>query len=467
MKQFLKRHLIILVFIIPFTQTAFQINNLVIIEDELVFNFPEKITFKLSIESDANIEKVTLLYSTETRSCQNKIARKDIDFEPGSELSLEWDWDFNRDSTLPPGTKVEWQWEITDVNGNTTLTDLQEAVNQDQRYDWQQISDQGITLQWIFGDRSFGTELHQISLESIDHIREILGIQYQEDIWITVYPTPEQVQEAVKFTAEWVGGVAFPDHNAMIIAGAPGSEDWLQSVIPHEMTHLIIDSYTFNCKGAWQPRWFSEGLADYSEDNLRPEERDLIRSAYLNDSIPELGSLVTTFSQNSEEANLAYLVSNAAVEYLIIEFGSDRMAELLDVMSAGVMIDPALEQVYGFDTDSLDSAWRRSFGFEVEDNTEIADSPSATDTPQPTLALWTSVVQVTATATITPVEISQITSTATENVPAVITPTTAPFEPETTESEDPGFDPLLIIAVVILSSFIIVGIIVTLRRRVA
>lgn len=467
MENNLKRPMLnLFLILILLTQTAFQQSGLVIVADEMLPNFPEGLTFRLELESDEVIEKVTLIYSTDIRTCQSKTARKDIEFDPNTALSLEWEWDFSRAGTLPPGAVLEWRWEITDSSGKTSLTESKNVVLLDQRNDWQRISADGITVEWFVGDGSFGAELHQIALESLNHVRSILGIEDHEDIWITVYPSPSEVQEAVKFTSEWAGGLAFPNHNTMIIAGLPGDVDWFNSVIPHEMTHILLDSHTFNCQGSWMPKWFNEGMAYYSEYILVQEDRDFLGEANQSNTIPRLSSLVITFSQDSDDALLDYLVSSAAVEYLIQEYGSEKMAKLLEHMRSGKMIDPALEAVYGLDTDSLDAAWKRNFGFEVEDSIPAAETSPAADTPLPTLALWTSAVQMTATSTITPQQILQST-----NTPAVVaedspTPTNLPEGNPISNNGNQNTNKALVIAGLLFVIILLTILIIVLRRRV-
>jgi hypothetical protein len=462
----IRRKFSLLLVLILLTQTAFQESGLVILADEMLPNFPEGITFRLELESDKVIEKVTLIYSSDIRTCQSNTARKDIEFDPDTALSLEWEWDFSRAGTLPPGAGLEWQWEITDISGTTSLTEPKNVVLLDQRNDWQRISAGGITVEWYVGDGSFGAELHQIALESLNQVRSILGIVDNEEIWITVYPSPNEVQEAVKFTSEWAGGLAFPNHNTMIIAGLPGDVDWFNSVIPHELTHILIDNHTFNCQGAWMPTWFNEGMAYYSEYVMVQEDRDLLSEANQSNSIPRLSSLVIVFSQDSDEALLDYLVSSAAVEYLILEYGSEKMAELLEQLGSGEMIDPALEKIYGLDTDRLDVAWRKNFGFEVEDIVPDSEVSPATDTPLPTIALWTSAVQITATSTITPQQYLQLTSTPEVTAEPTITPTNFPEDNPLLNTANQSTNTTLVIVVIFFVILLLAGLIIVLRRRV-
>jgi hypothetical protein len=129
------------------------------------------------------------------------------------------------------------------------------------------------------------------------------------------------------------------------------------------------------------------------------------------------------------------------VRFLIKEYGGDKMAALLAAIQSGERINPALQAVYGFDTDGLDNVWRVSLGFAAADAGETA-APTAARTAVPTLALWTSAPRTSPTAesTATPGEAAAVGpgATPTQAVPSptvlVETPVpaleTAPAEAE-------------------------------------
>jgi hypothetical protein len=452
--------------IILLNQFAFLQSDSIVVENEVKLNFPDSLIFKLHIDSDVEIEKATLFYWSEGRSCQSGIAHKDMDFDPATDLELEWEWEFHRDSTIPPGVVIGWQWEITDILGHVTITDPKELDMQDQRHEWQEISEGGVTVQWYVGEKSFGEDVHRIALNSLEHVTNILGIEVEDDIRIIVYPSSDEVREAVKFTADWVGGVAFSNHKTMIIAGLPGQDEWLDVVITHEMTHLLMDMQTFNCLGNWLPRWFKEGMAEYAEGELMEPDLDLIREAYQEGNLPSLRLLVSSFSQDPAEAHLHYLVSNSVVDYLIQEYGSEKMGKLLNQIGAGLMIDPALEKIYGFDTYGLDSAWRKSFGFKAGLEINSEEPQVQTATPIPTLALYSSVVQATATATAAPTVKPEITPTPKPSPTSTSTPEVLPIENPDSSQENPKTNLGLIIPGFLFLTSVMAGLFIFFRRRI-
>ena len=67
-------------------------------------------------------------------------------------------------------------------------------------------------------------------------------------------------------------------------------------------------------------------------------------------------------------------------------------------MQAGDRIDPALEQVYSFDTGGLDALWRASLGFFTTESGPENELVASTPTQVPTLAPLNPLFQATATS---------------------------------------------------------------------
>jgi Peptidase MA superfamily len=361
---------------------------IVVTNEGVTTSFPDSITFSVDAQSAANIEKATLIYGTNGRSCQTGGSQQTIDFELETAVSLEWEWELKRSGSLPPGTAVWWQWEIEDAVGNQLLTERQELPIEDARFSWDKISDNGITVYWIRGNESFGQEILNTADTALDRLSDNMGIPRPDSIDLWIYPTAEDVQDALVYSSEWAGGVAFPDYGISIIGVAPGEDAWQSRVIPHELTHLVVGVYTFNCRGVRLPTWLNEGLARYAEDNVAQRELDVLEEALANGRLPSLRSLASGFSAYGGDAGLAYTQSYQVVQYLVEQYGAEQMTELLTVMQSGLQVDEALERVYGFDSNGLDAAWRGTTGYAATP-TSAADALAAEATPTvaPTLAL--------------------------------------------------------------------------------
>ena len=432
-----------------------------ILKDQLVSDYPEKLTFQLSARSTDPIQSITLIYQTNAHACQPAVAYHELDFEADDEVETEWELDFSEVGIYPPGALLTWQWQITDAAGNTLLTPEKTYQVVDTRYAWHTLSRGPLTLQWYVGMASFGQALLDIASDALERLVEQAGITPPEQIWITVYPDPGGVQEVAIHASEWVGGIAFPEYHSIIAAIAPGDLEWAATLLPHELAHLTTDILVFNCRGGRLPTWLGEGLAVVTEGNLEETYQGLILAALQAGDLPPLRTLVYGFSPYSDEAMRAYGHSGMLVDYLLAEYGPTAMADLLAAIQSGLTADEALQQVYQLDTDGLDAAWRISLGFEPQPTRQVSQ---ITPTQVPTLALWTAVIQPSATPSPAPTLTAVPTST-----PVPATPQPEPGlspQPAPTPSEGSPVRTLLLVGIGCLAGLaLLAGLAFILIRR--
>ncbi|MFK7803129.1 MAG: peptidase MA family metallohydrolase [Anaerolineae bacterium] len=398
--------------------------------EAVLIDFPDAITFEMDASGDASIEKATLIYGTNGRSCQNAGSKQPIEFDPGQNVSLEWEWELKRSGSLPPGAEIWWEWEIEDAEGNALTTERQKRLVEDERYLWRVVEDDGVFVNWVEGDQAFGESLLQIAGDSLDLISTDMGVPRPESVDLWVYPSSKDVQDALVYSAEWAGGVAFPDYGVTILGIAPDQEEWKSQVIPHELTHLVVGELMFNCYGVGLPTWLNEGLARYAESNI--DERDLnqFQVALEAGELPPLKTLANGFSAYGGGASISYTQSYIIVKYLIDVYGPETMLSLLDTVKSGQRIDIALEDVYGFDTAGLDAEWRGTAGYAATPTLEAdALAADATPTAVPTLSL---VNPLSSPPTFTPIPPTVAPATAASEPTATAIPTDTP-EPASTE----------------------------------
>lgn len=315
------------------------------------------------------------------------MARQKVDFTPGNSVTAEWVWDFHKTDSLPVGVKVNWQWEIINSDGTSTLIDPKAMTVEDDSQNWKSVNRDGVTVMWFEGGQSFGNMLLGISNDSLERLSQNAGIEPPANILIVVYPDAEMLKEAILFTSEWVGGMAFPNYGISMMAIAPGEDDWAEEVIPHELAHLVTGTVVFNCLGTGMPAWLSEGLSMYSEGDASPGDIVAVEAALANDTLFTLRSLAQGFAVSGDKARLAYAFSGEVVRYMIETYGAEKMAALLDTIKLGNTIDNALNKVYGFDTDWLDLEYRASKGYAELPAERVTPSPSPQATAVPTIAL--------------------------------------------------------------------------------
>lgn len=395
MKQ--KSLLIITCVILLLSQAApihAQSGDIEILSDTAVVDFPSAIEFQIEYQSTAETDDISLFYAIDKRSCADQ-AR--VHIEPDAEETglAAWEWDLTKSYSIPPGATLFWHWQIVDVEGNSLTTEEQSIQFDDSNFDWQLMKQDAIQIEWAEGDQQFAESLFSIITNALDSLSANAGLQLEGDLKFVVYPTSADLAEAGVRLPEWVGGVAYPDFNIIILAIAPGETAWAKNVIAHEISHLITHSTIFNCVGGSIPTWLDEGIAKFAEDPYHVVDEELVIQALEADRLPKLLSLSSGFSADTNAAHLSYIQSSAVVHFLIDEYGKENLALLLESIKTGRNFDSLLEETYGFNTNELDSLFRISMGYDPLPgfDLEASPTPKLENTPIPTLALATPLFQ--------------------------------------------------------------------------
>ena len=327
----------------------------------VAMNFPNQAVFTVEAESNVNIVDVRIYYQVNKMSYAEVVSEGWADFTPASKIEANWTWNMTN-ASLPPGAEVTYWWMIEDAAGNKIETSPEIMDFDDGRYAWQSLTGtvpQGgeITLFWYKGGDSFGRELMDACQEGLARLTQDIGTYSERPIKIYIYASDSDLKGAMISSNEWSGGVAFTDFGIIAISIAPSELDWGKGALVHELTHLIVRQATFSPYGQL-PIWLDEGLATYNEGELDPVLRSRLEEAISKNELISVRSLCSPFSAYSEKAYLSYAESYSLVEYLLDNYGQDKMLNLLALLKQGNTYDEALTKVYGFDIDGLDAGWR-------------------------------------------------------------------------------------------------------------
>jgi len=115
------------------------------------------------------------------------------------------------------------------------------------------------------------------------------------------------------------------------------------------------------------------------------EERAALAEAIEDDNLISLRVLNSPFPDQRDRAILSYAESSSLVTFVIQEYGSAKLGELISVFAKGAHYDDAMMQVFGVDMDGMEDRWRAHIGAQPRTGTTRATPiPSATFTPEPT-----------------------------------------------------------------------------------
>ncbi len=344
--------------------------------------FPYAITFSLEAEAATEIADIDLEYRVSRRSLVPVSCRVDVDFTPGQRVAASWTWDMLETGGLPPGTEIDYWWLIEDAAGHQIETSPATVKFDDLRYDWRSLTSNQVSIFWYEGDQFFAQELIDAADEALESLASDVWVSLEQPAKFYIYASQQDLLGALVYPDIWTGGVAFPDYGTIVIGVSPGDLAWGKRAIAHELGHLVVHQAVFGPYGAL-PTWLDEGLAMDAEGELRSDLQDLLDEAIASDALFSVRSIASSFPADPDEAKLSYAESYSLVQFLIDNYGSDKILELLDVFKEGSTCNEALLQVYGFDMDSLDELWRESLGLEPQPTPVEA----ASGIPAPYIAL--------------------------------------------------------------------------------
>jgi hypothetical protein len=327
--------------------------------NEATVNFPDTVTFRLELESPAELASAVLAYDVEQFSCVEVNAQVPVEVDGAT---AEWTWVMSRSGNPPPGSRLWWEWTVTDAAGNTFTTPRQELTFADERFTWRTVEAEGVHLHWYRGDE-VGPLLLDAAVEGLDRLENDMGIELQDDVQLFIYGDSEDMREAVLYIQNWAGGVAFSEYNTILMGVPPDiADDWGRSTVRHELAHLVVGQFGRSCVGGNRPTWLEEGLAVYAEGEPQAHILADIEAATRNNTFAPVRSLNGAFPAHGEEAGIAYSQSYSLVAYLFETYGEKQMQELILALAEGAGYDEALEQVYGFNADGLETEWRAAIG---------------------------------------------------------------------------------------------------------
>jgi hypothetical protein len=345
-------------------------------DDQATLAFPNSITFSANITANTQITSVILEYGVEQLTCGEVVGKAFPEFTPGTDVSVQWTWDMRQSGSEPPGAAIWWQWRVTVQDGSEAVSPRQTVTWLDDEHDWQVISGGNINLHWYSGNQSFGEELHSAAVTALERLALEVGIQPSQPIDLYIYANLQDVRDAILYEPSWMGGVAYAENSVVIIGISQDDIEWGKSTEAHELTHVLVGHLTFSCLG-FLPNWLSEGLAMYGEGGLDESSQASLDTAIADDTLMSVRSLSGGFAEEYDRVTLSYAESYSIVNFLLEEFGQEKMSQLLAALRTGATGDAALQTIYGFNVEGLEDAWRESIGAEPRIQT-------ANPTPLPT-----------------------------------------------------------------------------------
>lgn len=355
----------------------------------LVSNFPESIDFNASIESDVEIEDVRVRLKAGPSSTE-QYAYLDLVEGDGGIMNGQLEWRVNTsDRYMPPGTFVEFWFEVFDKEGNEHLSDLYEGLVTDARYEWEEVRTGPIRVFYHGPVHTRAQRLADAAMESMLLMASITGSEIETPIVVTLYNNNAEMLGAVQARSATISreliteGQAFHDESVVLVLS--GNRDI--GTLTHELTHILVGRAAGGTS-ALVPLWLNEGLAEYG--NLDPglSYDYFLEWAVDTDRLAPFTRL-RSFPGDPDLVLVSYGQSKSMVNYMIEEYGGDKIAEVLAIISDGMNADIAVRDVYGKTIQELDNEWRSVIGADEYVPPTATATPDVSVAPTPAFGLLT------------------------------------------------------------------------------
>lgn len=239
--------------------------------------------------------------------------------------------------------------------------------------DWQELKSEHFIV-YFTENAGFAKDVLDKAEYYYKRIANKLGYARYSEFWtwdnrVKIYIYPDH-KSFIRATAqpEWSQGMA--DYRSKRIISYAWSKGFLESLLPHEMAHLIFRDFV-GFKGEI-PLWLDEGVAQSMEASIEAYVQPMARQAYKDNLILPLKEImdldvrkvrntdkiyissVTTadkqdgvlFLSGDNLVKTFYLQAVSLVDFLIERFGSEKFINFCRQLRDGKQLEEALKFTY-------------------------------------------------------------------------------------------------------------------------
>jgi hypothetical protein len=330
-------------------QSSIQVSDV-----RVASQFGERVTFQGRVSEAASITEGFLLFRADG---DENTRVYPLVIQPDGAFSYEFD---PRNAGLRSFALVRFFFRFTLVSGSTFDSPNYFFRYDDNRFPWQQLESGSFVIHWYAGDVAFGQAAEDSARKSLARLGEFLPIRLEKSIEIYVYSSGPDLQSALELGGQsWVAGHASPDLGVVLVSIPPGPEQGLgmDRLIPHELAHILIYQLTGE-RYNLLPTWLREGIASAAELSPSPDYDRALTLATENGSLLPMADLCGSFPPDASSRFLAYAQSASFTRYLLDEYGSSGLLNLVSAYADGLGCEQGSQRAFGQPLTQVERAWR-------------------------------------------------------------------------------------------------------------
>lgn len=320
----------------------------------LTYRFGESLTLQGKILTQNPPKELNLILEADSQTVVQPLS---IDEQGNFEYQQKF-----QQLLLRPFARVEYWLEGVLQDGTPFTTSKREFLYEDNRFPWKTRSQARFRVHWRQGDLQFAQIALKVAKEAQLAIKKLIPVEENRLIDIYIYETPGELRQVFQNSnPNWVGAHADPDLDVILISVSEGLDQRLQmeQQIPHELMHLYLYHYHPTAY-ANMPVWLQEGLATAVEFYPNPEYYPLLETAWQNQSLLSITGLCQSFPSEAARAYVAYAQSAAVVQYLLDQYGIEKIHQLIDAYGEQMDCEAGFYRTYGFSLAQLEGEWQKA-----------------------------------------------------------------------------------------------------------
>ncbi len=250
---------------------------------------------------------------------------------------------------------------------------------------WSELKGEHFIIEYAQENRDFARQVLDAAENYYRTVAEDLGYTRYSKFWswenrvkIVIYPDHKSYVAGTG-AKEWSQG--FADLQKRMIITYRWNKNFLDALLPHEITHLIFRDFIGFKDDV--PLWLDEGVAQWEEKPLRAKRfkalKEIVRRKSLiplaammkldvrnisEDSIVRIevtreGKQIVMQLKGADAVGIFYLQAFSLVGFLIQEYGTDKFTEFCRQLRDGNDLSSALSYTYPTDIRSLSDLDKR------------------------------------------------------------------------------------------------------------
>lgn len=222
---------------------------------------------------------------------------------------------------------------------------------------WKSKRSSAVEVYYHVGDEKNVAGLHTVVQQHLPELETKLGVML--NYVPRIYVTSDQ-KEFDSITGNtlpsWSHGVSSVQTGSIVLKSPAFSRDikTFNQTALHELIHLLVGEKA----GLRVPRWLNEGLAQLLSGQMQGKPLlPLSRALWAGRLIP-LNAIERVDRFTQADAEIAYLESYQATQYLVDQYGWETLRNLLVDLSQGKVWDEALFAEMETDQAGFEASWR-------------------------------------------------------------------------------------------------------------